>query len=100
MEDLSGDEASALKINDRVDDIAGSRPCANGDDRADRNSWVSGACIGVLMMPGDPAFTRTPVLANSIASSFVTALRPPLVSEARAVGTLDTGWFTRLAGQC
>ena len=61
-----------------------------------RNSWVSGACIGVLMMPGDTALTRMPFLAYSIASDLVAAFRPPLVSEASTDGTLLLAWSTRL----
>src|SRR5215468_4754819 len=44
-----------------------------------RNSWVSGLCIGVLMVPNATVFTRMPSLAYSIASARVTASRPPFV---------------------
>ena len=46
-----------------------------------------GACIGVLMMPGETAFTRMPLVAYSIASALVAELRPPLVRLASTVGT-------------
>src|SRR5262249_15129789 len=44
-----------------------------------RNSWVSGLCIGVLMVPSATVFTRMPSLAYSIASARVTASNPPFV---------------------
>src|SRR6476659_1238688 len=65
-----------------------------------RNSWVSGACIGVLMMPGATAFTRMPLLAYSIASDLVAAANPPLVSEASTEGTLLLAWSRKLVVIC
>ena len=44
------------------------------------------------MMPGATALTRMPAFAYSIASDLVTALSPPLVSDASTEGT------PRLAG--
>ena len=48
------------------------------------------------MIPGATVFTRMPRAAYSVASERVTALRPPLVSEASADGTLVLAWSTRL----
>src|SRR5258706_2283408 len=48
------------------------------------------------MMPGDTVLTRTPRPAYSMASDRVTALRPPLVSDASADGTAVLAWSTRL----
>ena len=55
--------------------------------RAPSAAWVPGGCIGVLMTPGETAFTRMPRLAYSIASDLVAAFRPPLVSDASTEGT-------------
>jgi hypothetical protein len=43
------------------------------------------------MIPGETAFTRTPLFAHSIASDFVAALNAPLVSDASTAGTLLIG---------
>jgi len=48
-----------------------------------RNGWASSGCIGVLMIPGETAFTRTPFLAYSIASDFVAAFKAPLVKRCK-----------------
>src|SRR5260370_29897472 len=48
------------------------------------------------MMPGETVLTRTPQAAYSMASDRVTALRPPLVSDASADGTAVLAWSTRL----
>src|SRR5258708_8551200 len=47
-----------------------------------RPSYVSGACIGVLITPGEIALTRMPAAAYSVASDLVTAASPPLVRDA------------------
>src|SRR5436190_9279612 len=60
-------------------------------------SWVASGFIGVLMMPGATALTRTPRLANSMARERVTAFSAPLVSAASAAGTPAIGWSTRAA---
>ena len=60
-------------------------------------SYVAGACIGVLVVPGATALTRTPLLATSIASDFVSAFTPPLVSAARPAGLEATGRSTSAA---
>jgi hypothetical protein len=44
----------------------------------------------------DTALDRMPRLAYSIASAFVTAFNPPLVSDASADGDCDRAWSTRL----
>ena len=44
-----------------------------------RKLCVSGECIGVLIAPGETAFTRTWRLAYSIASERVIALSPPWI---------------------
>src|SRR5258707_6317409 len=63
-------------------------------------AWVSTACIGDLMMPGDTAFTRMPRLAYSIARDCVAALRPHLVSDASTDGTVELAEPTRLVVIC
>src|SRR5258708_19203634 len=50
--------------------------------KPERNSRISGECIGVMITPGEIAFTRIPRPAYSIARERVTALRPPLVRAA------------------
>src|ERR1700692_2825823 len=45
--------------------------------------------MGVLMIPGETAFTRTPFFAHSIASDFVAAFKAPLVRDASTAGTLS-----------
>ena len=47
-------------------------------------------------MPGETAFTRTPLPAHSIASDFVAAFSAPFVRDASTAGTLVIGWSTKL----
>ena len=77
-----------LEVEDRVDDVARSRPSGPSGAARPGPSYVSGSCIGVLMTPGATALTRTPRAAYSMASDLVTAASPPLVSDASADGTL------------
>src|SRR5471030_2491930 len=59
-------------------------------------AWVSGACIGDFMMPGETAFARIPLFAYSIARDFVAEFRPPFVSDASTDGTPLIAWSVRL----
>ena len=88
VQDLAGDEGRAFQEQHGVDDVAWISPIRPTGCRSARNSCVSGGCIGVLMMPGETAFTRMPLLAYSMASDLVAAFNPPLVNEASADGTL------------
>jgi len=88
MQGLAGDEAGGLQIEHGVGDV---RHLAHMADRMQLAQEIMGlgACIGLLMIPGDTAFTRMPRLAYSIAIDLVAAARPPLVSDARTDGTLE-----------
>src|SRR5215831_4641072 len=68
--------------------------------RAASCAYSSTECIGVLMTPGETAFTRIPRLAYSMASDLVAAFRPPFVSAASTAGTPAMAWSTRLVVIC
>jgi hypothetical protein len=89
MQYLAGDEACAFKIEHRLDDFL---DLAHAAHRLE----IRQGGIGVLIVPGETAFIRMPRSAYSMASAFVTAFSPPLVSEARAAGAPLNGWSTRL----
>ena len=85
MQDLTGDEARTFEVEDGIDDVA---DLAHPANRVQRRQGR----VRLLRMHGgldDPP--RTPVLANSMASDWVTAFNPPLVSDARAAGTPAIG---------
>jgi hypothetical protein len=65
--------------------------------RAARCAYVSGECIGVLMVPGATAFTRMPRFAYSIASDLVAAFRQEFedLLEAWLTNTLVTQFGVR-----
>ena len=50
--------------------------------------------MDVLITPGETALTRMPVAAYSMARDLVAAATPPLVSDARAEGTLELACST------
>jgi len=95
MQDLAGDERGVLQVDDRFNDVVDlPQPtqrvgCREGFVRRRR-------CIGVRMTPRATALDRMPRSAYSIASAFVTAFNPPLVSDASADGDCDRAWSTRL----
>jgi hypothetical protein len=83
MHDLAGDKLRSLQVHHGVGDFLclAMRPIAC---RLARKPYASGACIGVTIAPGETAFTRTFLVAYSIAREGVIALSPPLVRAARS----------------
>jgi hypothetical protein len=71
MQRLAGDENCCLEVEHRFDNFRDCTHAVHGMQRREEG------CIGVLMMPGDTAFTRMPLPAYSIASDRVTASSPP-----------------------
>jgi hypothetical protein len=89
-QDLAGHEGRMLEIEDRVDDVG---DLAHAADWMELRERLVGR-LGVhrcLDDAGATALTRTPRLANSMASERVTALSAPLVSAASAAGTPAIG---------
>src|SRR6516162_5272005 len=93
--DPDGYELRRFQIHHPFDNVRGLSHASQGCSRA--KAWCASAgCIGVLMIPAETAFTRTPLPAYSIASNFVAAFSPPFVRDASTAGTLVIGWSTRL----
>src|SRR3984893_18989849 len=84
---------SRYSIASTISDISPMRPIGWSEAK---NGWIPGECIGVLIIPAETAFTRTPLLACSIARALVAAFNAPLVRDVRTPGTLLIGWATRL----
>jgi hypothetical protein len=68
MQKFGGEKAGLLKREHCLDDVAYS-PIRPTGCRAARNGYAFCGCIGVLMTPGETAFTRIPFPANSIATA-------------------------------
>ena len=90
VQDLAGDERRVLQIQDGVDDIVDVAHPAERMQAGEGGVRLRG-CMGVRMTPRATALARMPRSAYSMASDLVTALRPPLVSDASADGTCGTG---------
>ena len=90
MENFPGHKSCTIEVEYRVHDLGYlSHPAHRVECRQRLVRW--GTCIGVLMIPGETAFTRIPLFAYSMASALVAALNAPLVREAKAAGTLLIG---------
>jgi hypothetical protein len=95
VQDLAGDEAGSVEVEDRVGDVT---DLADPADGVEAGHAVVGRAVvlGGFATPGATALTRMPRDAYSIASERVTAASPPLVRAVRAAGDPLLAWSARL----
>jgi hypothetical protein len=91
VEDLPGDEACVLKIENSLRDVF---RLTHPLERVEQRHSLVG--FGSVNMPGAKAFTRMPREAYSIASPRVAAVRPPFVSDASTASTFEFAYSTRV----